>query len=224
MQIETGRAVANVHRPLGSPADRLLRLVGIVAVLVGIGLVASTVFTFYQGYSEQSGLVTTFKQQLIDSPPPAVPDQVVKPNLMVPVNGVDFAIRVPRLGYYAVVKEGTDLNVLYSGPGHYAATPWPGQPGNVGVAAHNVYWIHFADLAAGDEVDLETRYGTYKYRVTGTRIVNPDDRTVLVQSPGRKMTLTTCWPLWAGSFATQRYILFTEQIFPEQPQQVPSNS
>lgn len=218
------KAVAPGHRPSPRPADRFLRIVGLVALLVGFGLIGSTLLGFYQGYSEQSTLVQTFKQQIADSPPPAVPQATVKPNLMVPVNGVDFAIRVPRLGYYAAVKEGTDLNVLYSGPGHYAATPWPGQPGNVGVAAHNVYWIHFVDLKAGDEVDLETRYGTFKYRVTGTRIVNPDDRTVLVQEPGRRMTLTTCWPLWAGSFATQRYVIFTEQIFPEPPQQSPTNT
>ena len=194
-----------------------------MALLAGIGLILSTLLSLYRGYSEQSHLVTTFRQQLAANPPPAVPDPVVKPNLMNPVDGVDFAIRVPRLGYSAAVKEGTDLNVLYGGPGHYPSTPWPGQPGNVGVAAHNVYWIHFADLVPGDEVDLETRYGTFKYRLTGTRIVNPDDRTVLVQEPGRKMTLTTCWPLWAGSFATQRYVLFTEQIFPEPPQQAPTN-
>ena len=201
------------HRPPRRPADRLLSIVGLAALLAGVGLILSTLFTFYQGYSEQSGLVRTFNQQLAANPPPAVPDAVVKANLMVPVDGVDFAVRVPRLGYHAAVKEGTDLNVLYSGPGHYASTPWPGQPGNVGVAAHNVYWIHF----------VETRYGTFKYRVTGTKIVNPDDRTVLAQTPGRKMTLTTCWPLWAGSFATQRYILFTEQVFPEPPQQAPTN-
>ena len=224
MAIQQGaRAKIGGATPARRRSDRLLAGAGLFALVVGLGLVLSTAVTFYQGYSEQSGLVQTFRKQIADSPPPSAPPEVVKPNLMVPVDGVDFAIRVPRLGYYAAVKEGTDLNVLYSGPGHYSATPWPGQPGNVGVAAHNVYWIRFADLRAGDEVDLETRYGTFKYRVTGTRIVNPDDRTVLVQEPGRKMTLTTCWPLWAGSFATQRYVLFTEQFFPEAAQQVPTN-
>jgi sortase A len=138
---------------------------------------------------------------------------------MQPVNGVDFAIRVPRLGYYSAVKEGVDLAVLYSSPGHYPETPWPGQAGMVGVAAHNVYWIDFPQLAKGDEVDLETRYGTFKYAVTGSRIVNPDDRTILVQGPGRHLTLTTCWPTWAGSFATQRYVIFTDQVYPVPPPQ-----
>jgi LPXTG-site transpeptidase (sortase) family protein len=140
---------------------------------------------------------------------------VLDPTLQHPVNGVDFAIRVPRLGYFAAVKEGVSTSILYDSPGHYPDTVWPGDPGTVGVAAHNVYWINFPQLAHGDEIDLETRYGTFRYHVTGTTIVNPDNRTVLVpNAPGYHLTLTTCWPLWAGAFATQRYIIFTDQFAP----------
>jgi len=69
----------------------------------------------------------------------------------------------------------------------------------------------------GDEVDLETRYGTFRYAVTGTRVVQPDDRTIVVQGPGRHLTLTTCWPTWAGAFATRRFIIFTDQTYPATP-------
>ena len=139
----------------------------------------------------------------------------VDPILKQPVNGVDFAIRIPRLSYYAAVKEGISAGVLYSSPGHYPSTMWPGDPGTVGVAAHNVYWINFPQLSKGDEVDVETRYGLYRYRVTGSEVVNPDNRTVLVpNSNGFHLTLTTCWPLWAGAFATQRYVIFADQVWP----------
>ena len=105
--------------------------------------------------------------------------------------------------------------MLYSGPGHYPTTRWPGDPGTVGVAAHNVYWINFPQLARGDEIDLETRYGLYRYQVTRTEIVDPDNRTALVpDANGFHLTLTTCWPLWAGAFATQRYIIHTDQVWP----------
>jgi sortase A len=78
-----------------------------------------------------------------------------------------------------------------------------------------VYWIDFPKLGKGDEIDLETRYGLYRYRVTDTEIVNPDDRTALVtDEDGYHLTLTTCWPLWAGAFATQRYIIHTNQVWP----------
>ena len=134
---------------------------------------------------------------------------------MQPVGGVDFAIAIPKLHYFAAVKEGISSGVLYSGPGHYPQTPWPGEPGMVGVAAHNVYWENFPELKPGDEIDLQTRYGSYRYRVTGSRIVDPSDRTVLIPgADGYHLTLTTCWPLWAGAFATQRFVIFTDQVWP----------
>jgi len=83
------------------------------------------------------------------------------------------------------------------------------------VAAHNVYWINQPQLKPGDEIDLQTRYGTYRYRVTGSRVVSPSDKTVLVPDAlGYHLTLTTCWPLWAGAFATERYVIFTDQFWP----------
>lgn len=197
--------------------DRLLRLTSLLCLVAGVGLLGAFAVGMAEGVHQQQSLTSGWKQRLLQSPPPAVPIEQPQPNLMQPVDGVDFAVRVPRLGYYAAVREGVDSTILYSGPGHYPETPWPGQQGMVGVAAHNVYWINFPELVKGDEVDLETRYGTFKYAVTGTRIVKPDDRTILVQGPGKHLTLTTCWPTWAGSFATRRYIIFTEQTYPATP-------
>jgi sortase A len=125
-----------------------------------------------------------------------------------PVDGIDFRLQVPKLGYTAIVREGVGLDVLASGPGHYPSTGWPGQPANVGVAAHNVNWIQFSELRPGDDLVLETRYGTFRYRMTGSQIVTPDDTTVLRSQPDRQLTLTTCWPLWAGQFATRRLAVF----------------
>lgn len=125
-----------------------------------------------------------------------------------PVEGMDFKLLVPKLGYAAVVREGVGLDVLASGPGHYPGTAWPGQGGAVGIAAHNVYWIRFDQLHAGDRVIVDTRYGAFSYRVTGTRVVSAGDTSVLLPEPGRQLTLTTCWPLWAGQLARDRLAIF----------------
>jgi sortase A len=166
------------------------------------------------GLFHQQQLDRNWRQTISAHPPPAQPQDPVQ--TPAPSDGVDFAVRVPKLGYYAAVEEGVGADVLIKGPGHYPTTPWPGQPGNVGVAAHNTYWIKFGDLGPGDEIDLETRYGTYKYVVSGTKIVPADDRTVLAPTPGKQLTLTTCWPLWAGAFAQQRLAIFALQVFPKQ--------
>jgi LPXTG-site transpeptidase (sortase) family protein len=189
----------------------LLRLVALFCMFTGLVLIALYAGGMWQGVQEQQRLTRLWNGLGIQHYGPPVTD----PSLQHPVDGIDFAIRVPRLGYLAAVKEGITSSVLYASPGHYPQTVWPGDPGTVGVAAHNVYWINFPQLAPGDEIDLETRYGTFKYHVTGSTIVNPDNRSVLVpNAAGYHLTLTTCWPLWAGAFATQRYVIFSDQYFP----------
>ena len=139
--------------------------------------------------------------------PTAVPAVVKEP-----VDGVDFTIRVPALDYSATVREGVDRSILDAGPGHYPVSGWPGDDRTVAVAAHNTYWIRFGSLQSGDEVILETRWGTFSYQVTGRRIVNPNDASVVVRNGRRDLLLTTCWPLWAGAYATQRLIISAEQV------------
>lgn len=188
-----------------------------VCIVVGLVLLGTFAEGMWSGFSEQQRLNHAWQSAVASSPaPPQVNTAAeIDPSLKRPLNGVDFAIRIPRLGYFAAVKEGVDSGVLYSGPGHYPTTMWPGDQGTVGVAAHNVYWINFPQLAKGDEVDIETRYGRYRYRVTGSEVVDPGNRSVLVpNSDGFHLTLTTCWPLWAGAFATQRYVIFTDQVWP----------
>jgi LPXTG-site transpeptidase (sortase) family protein len=133
-----------------------------------------------------------------------------RPNL--PVDGFSFEIRIPALGYSAMVHQGVSLKNLSSGPGHYPTTAWPGKPGNVGVAAHNVYWLSFNRLKVGDRVEIQTQHGLYVYEVTGSKVTDPNDRTVLAATRDDRLTLTTCYPLWAGAFATQRLIFFAREI------------
>jgi LPXTG-site transpeptidase (sortase) family protein len=202
------------RRPPGQ--IHVLRVASFACLLVGVLLIVTFAYGMWNGFSEQQQLNRGWQQQVRIPYNGPVGPVAVDPTLKHPVKGVDFAIRVPKLNYFAAVREGISTTILYSGPGRYPGTVWPGDQGSVGVAAHNVYWINFPILKVGDEIDLETRYGLFRYTVTGSKIVNPDNRTVLVSdAPGYHLVLTTCWPLWAGAFATQRYIIFAEQTYPK---------
>jgi LPXTG-site transpeptidase (sortase) family protein len=149
----------------------------------------------------------------VPSPDPAAIVAVPAPApLDGPVNGVAFRISIPAIGYQATVLEGVDLDVLSRGPGHYPTTAWPGRPGNVGVAGHNSFWIDFGRLKSGDQILITTAHAAFTYEVTGCKVVTPDDRTVLASTPDQRLTLTTCYPLWAGAFATRRLVVTAIEI------------
>jgi sortase A len=143
---------------------------------------------------------------------PVVPGATRPPSVSGAAPNIAFAMRVPRLNYFAAVRQGVSLDVLFAGPGHYTTTAMPGQQGNVGIAAHNTYWIAFGLLKPGDKVILETRYGTFTYQIYGSTIVLPNNTTVLAPTTDHRLTLTTCWPLWAGALATKRLVFFAEEV------------
>src|SRR6185503_20046040 len=86
-------------------------------------------------------------------------------------------LRIDRIGLASVVIEGTDADNLRRGPGHYPATPFPGQRGTVGIAGHRTtYGAPFRKLDGvkrRDRITLTTPYGRFAYRVERTRIVPP---------------------------------------------------
>ncbi len=147
----------------------------------------------------------------VASPRPGIVAAPADP-VQTPVDGVWFEMLIPAVGYRAVVRQGVGSNALDNGPGHYPSTPWPGQPGNIGVAEHNTFWLSFSHLKAGDRVEIQTQHALYIYEITGSKIVSPSDRTVLAPTRDNQLTLTTCYPLWAGVFATKRLVFTAREI------------
>jgi LPXTG-site transpeptidase (sortase) family protein len=129
-----------------------------------------------------------------------------------PIDGRSFEMRIPAIGYMAMVHQGVSLGVLEIGPGHYPSTPWPGQGGNAGVAGHNTPWLGFNRLKAGDRIEIRTEHALYVYELTGTRVVDPNDVSVLAPTQDSRLTMTTCYPLWAGALATKRLAFIAKAI------------
>jgi sortase A len=124
--------------------------------------------------------------------------------------GKPFAmLRIPLLGgaWKFAVVEGAALAQLATGPGHVSGTQLPGQPGNFAVAAHDITagnpFLHLKSLRPGDAIYVTTEYGSYKYIVSGEKIVRYTDVAVLAPVPGfpgraagkSYITLITCTPV-----------------------------
>ena len=136
--------------------------------------------------------------------------------------GKAFAIlRIPRLGadYARPVLEGTSLDILQEGVGHYTGTARPGAVGNFAVAGHRTTYgrpFHDIDrLRPGDKLVVETAQAYSVYVVRRHEVVDPTAVRVIAPVPdkpgakptGRWMTMTACHPKYS---AAQRYVVFAE--------------
>jgi sortase A len=136
-------------------------------------------------------------------PGPAQPVPMAVPAPPPPPEGEAVAvIRIPKIGLDKAVVQGVGLADLKKGPGHYPTTPMPGQPGNAAIAGHRTtYGAPFFDLnelAAGDPILVTTQQGRFRYEVTGSKVVSPNETSVLDASRDNRLTLTTCNPRFSA--------------------------
>ena len=126
-------------------------------------------------------------------------------------------LQIPAIGVDQVVVSGVFSDDLSHGPGHYPATPLPGEVGNAGIAGHRTtYGSPFGDLDKlhpGDEIIVTTTAGRFRYVVAGSKIVEPSDASVLAPTNDVRLTLTTCHP----RYSTARRLIVTAVLDPQSP-------
>ena len=141
----------------------------------------------------------------------------------VPAEGQPIGIiEIPAIGANYVFVEGTSTSDLMLGPGHYAGTPLPGQPGNAAIAGHRTTYLHpfysLDQVSGGDPIYVTTTQGRFEYRVTDVTVVAPTDVAVLDPTPTPALTLTTCNPRYSAS---QRLVVRAALVSPPAPAPVP---
>ncbi|HLF01482.1 MAG TPA: class D sortase [Anaerolineales bacterium] len=150
--------------------------------------------------------------------PPAVKLVVTArplPPVVLPTSEPQHATRIsiPALGVEAPVVHGVEPDDLKLGVGHYEGSVNPGEKGNLALAGHNdAYGEVFRDLIElqpGDEVTVYTASSKYRYLIRGSRLVEPDEVSVLEPTVGPTITLISCYPYLVD---TQRIVVFGELI------------
>jgi sortase A len=123
---------------------------------------------------------------------------------------------VPRLELSTPVIEGDDTGTLKRAVGHLPDTPLPWSPGNSAIAGHrDGLFRPLKDVKIGDEIRFRTTRDEYRYRVTKTAIVMPDDLSVLApQADPSTLTLITCYPFYYVGAAPKRFVVHAAR---EQP-------
>jgi sortase A len=122
-------------------------------------------------------------------------------------------LKIPRLGLSVVVVNGTGVGDLRRGPGRHLESYMPGERELVYIAGHRTtYGAPFGninELRAGDPISVELPYATVEYRVTGHRIVDDNDVSVLKSPQHEELVLQACHPRF---FASQRYLVYARPV------------
>jgi sortase A len=135
------------------------------------------------------------------------------PPPVIPTQGPRQALRViiPAINVDKLVVQGDTWEQLKKGVGQHLGTPDPGQAGNLVLSAHNdIYGEIFRDLdrlEPGDEVQLYTASEIFTYVVTGTRVVEPTEVSVMDATPHATVTLISCYPYLIDN---QRIVVFAD--------------
>src|SRR3984885_1364885 len=88
-------------------------------------------------------------------------------------------LQIPTLHLSAVVFQGTSDGILAQGVGHLDASAFPGQAGNVVLAAHrDTFFRSLRNIRKGDLVRVTTPSGTHVYTVHSTEVVAPTQTSV----------------------------------------------
>ena len=113
----------------------------------------------------------------------------------------------------APIVQGDAWEQLKKGVGQFVGSANPGQRGNLVLSAHNdIFGELFRDLdqlKAGEEILIQTASQEYVYRVTGTRVVEPTEVSVLEPTAKPTITLISCYPYLVDN---QRIVVFGELV------------
>ena len=174
---------------------------------------------YYRSYPGPTDLKGITLKMTGGSAAPAEPDQpyetLVPEKVLYPVypeEGDSIGIlSIPALKRELPIVQGTDAGELKKGVGHFTQSVLPGEEDNCVLSGHrDTVFTKLDKLKIDDQLIVQTSAGTYTYKIKQIRIVDKDDKTVIVPADHAVLTLTTCYPFIFIGNAPQRYILVAD--------------
>ena len=122
--------------------------------------------------------------------------------------GFTAKLSIPRLESALYVVDMKRARDLRRGPGYIAGSARPGQEGNCIIVGHrDLHFRVLKNIRIGDEIDIQTQQGRFRYRVSSTDVVKATNRQSLSTAYPQQLTLVTCFPFYYLGPAPQRFIV-----------------
>jgi len=123
------------------------------------------------------------------------------------------SLTIPALKQKLPIIQGTGADELKKGVGHFTQSVLPREEDNCVLSGHrDTVFAELGKLKIGDQLIVQTSAGTYTYEIKRIRIVDKDDKTVIVPANHAILTLTTCYPFQFIGSAPDRYILIADLV------------
>lgn len=126
-----------------------------------------------------------------------------------PTFGTEFAtVKIPALNLIYPVLQGDTEDLLSKGVCHFYGSDLPGENSTILLTAHRT--THFSGIGAlkpGENIIVETTWGTYEYVMDEALVVSAADLAGLLNANEEMLYLVTCYPFDFIGGAPERYIV-----------------
>lgn len=179
--------------------------VSLFFLVLGLALIGYVGSQYWDMYHSQRQLQAQWEKQAAAATTPGQPKLSAEEMLT--------RVSIPKINLDAIVVEGATFKQLKKGPAHMTETALPGSPGNAVITGHrDTFFRHIYELEKGDAIFVRRNGESFKYEVTGKKVVKPEDVSVLKQTPDAQLTLITCYPTYYIGPAPERLVVFSKLV------------
>lgn len=125
-------------------------------------------------------------------------------------------LTIQKIDLEVMVVPGVEEEDIKHAIGWMTSTGFPGEAGNVVLAGHRShtygkFFHRLNEMEIGDQLSLNTHFGSFDYQVKEIKVVEPTDLSVLKHTDRSLLTLITCEPLYSNDY---RLIVIAEELEP----------
>lgn len=217
MEQPTPSPVQQPQPPIRPRTGWWVRAVAIVLVVSGAAIIAYPFWPLVR-YTIHRGEVTLPYATKLTADSPALKSLASLPVIENKPAPSDNRMVIPSIGVDMPVLEGPDERVLdRGGVWHIPKTSDPVAGGNMVVSGHRWKYLPPSNMTLylldkikdGEPVIVYWQGKEYDYTITGREIVNPNQVSILQDTPEPKLTIFTCTPLFSTK---QRLVLYGQLI------------